>query len=278
MKRGMLLSLLLLLVLALPSLVIAQTESAPDTQFGSQRLLSTLRFGEALPASSVPPADALPAQEQPHKVPPGMLEGVYVGYNISAGRAGLRRLHFNSDGWVVKDVPEEGMIGFDFTAYRKARSTNRSWVGRYRVDGDKINIVWQDYTDDREQLTLEQDSAKPGIDTYVPMCLCTGKKFSGKYNYGLKGAGQYLQFSADGTFVDHKVLDQMLAPSTFYDHPRIRHGTYSIRSQTIIFKFGDGQRGTRTFIAPKAQAKGPRFDFIGLGWQTLYEEHHRDEP
>jgi hypothetical protein len=73
MKRGMLLSLLLLLVLALPSLVIAQTESAPDTQFGSQRLLSTLRFGEALPASSVPPADALPAQEQPHKVPPVML-------------------------------------------------------------------------------------------------------------------------------------------------------------------------------------------------------------
>jgi hypothetical protein len=269
---GMLLSPLLSLMVSLAPVAT----NADLNVFKS--FLSTLRFGDALAGSRVPPADALSAQEQPHKVPPGMLEGVYVGYNISAGRAGLRRLHFNSDGWVVKDVPEEGMIGFDFTAYRKARSTNRSWVGRYRVDGDKINIVWQDYTDDREQLTLEQDSAKPGIDTYVPMCLCTGKKFSGKYNYGLKGAGQYLQFSADGTFVDHKVLDQMLAPSTFYDHPRIRHGTYSIRSQTIIFKFGDGQRGTRTFIAPKAQAKGPRFDFIGLGWQTLYEEHHRDEP
>jgi hypothetical protein len=278
MKRGMLLSLLLLLVFALTSLVIAQADAAPDTQFASQSFLSIVRFGDGLPDSRVQQADAAPQVEKPHKVPQGMLEGVYVGYHISAGRAGLRRLHFNPDGWVVKDVPEEGMIGFDFTAYRKARNTNRSWVGRYRVDGDKINIVWQDYTDDRELLTLKEDSAKPGIDTYVPMCLCTGKKFSGKYNYGLKGAGQYLQFSADGTFVDHKVLDQMLVPNSFYDHPRIRHGTYSIRSQTIIFKFGDGQRGTRTFIAPKAQAKGSRFDFIGLGWQTLYEEHHVDEP
>jgi hypothetical protein len=240
--------------------------------------LANLRFGDELPGSHVPPADAAPAEEKPHKVGPGMLEGVYVGYNISGGRAGLRRLHFNSDGWVVKDVPEEGMIGFDFTAYRNARDTNRSWVGRYRVDGKRINIVWQDYTDDREQLTLNEDSAKPGIDTYVPMCRCTGTKFSGKYYYGLKGAGQYLQFSSDGTFVDHKVLDQMLVPSSFYDHPRIQRGTYSIQSQTLIFTFADGRRGMRTFIAPKAQEKGQKFDFIGLGLQTLYEEHYVDEP
>jgi hypothetical protein len=46
----------------------------------------------------------------------------------------------------------------------------------------------------------------------------------------------------------------------------------------VIFTFADGRRGMRTFIAPKAQENGQLFDFIGLGWQTLYEEHHIDQP
>ena len=110
------------------------------------------------------------------------------------------------------------------------------------------------------------------------MCRCTGKKFSGKYNYGLATSGQYIQFFPDGTFLDHQVLDQLLVPSSFYDHPRTQRGTYSIHSQTMIFTFADSRRGRRTFYAPKAQEGGPTFDWIGLGWQTLYEEHHLSEP
>jgi len=247
-----------------------------------QKFLSSVSFGESLPGAPVPPAANAPAEvtaDKPHQIPPGMLEGIYVGYSISSsGKAGLRRLHFNPDGWVVRDVPQEGMIGFDFTAYRNARDTNRSWVGRYRVEGNQINIVWQDYADDREILHLKTESAHPGLNQYVPMCRCTGKKFSGKYNLGLTGAGQYLQFFPDDTFIDHQVLDQMLVPSPYYDHPRIQRGTYSIQSQTIIFTFADGRRGMRTFIAPKAQETSAMFDWIGLGWHTLYEDHYHPEP
>jgi hypothetical protein len=77
------------------------------------------------------------------------LEGIYAGFEIGI-RGGLKRLNFNPDGWVVKDIPQEGMIGFNFTAYRNDRNTNRSWVGRYRVDGDQIHIVWEDYPNHRD--------------------------------------------------------------------------------------------------------------------------------
>lgn len=256
--------------------------------------LANLRFGDALPGSKVPAvgnsprpnssagpgaSDAAAIPEKPHKLPPGAMEGVYVGYSVSgSGRVGLRRLHFNADGWVVRDVPEEGMIGFDFTAYRNDRNTNRSWVGRYRVDGDQINIVWQDFTDDRELIRRNEGSAHPAPNVYVPMCRCTGKRFSGKYLWGLKTSGQYMQFFPDGTFIDHGVTDQMLLPNPYFEHPRTLRGTYSIQSQTVVFAFADGRRGMRTFLAPKAQEAGQLFDFIELGWQTLYEEHYQDQP
>lgn len=243
-----------------------------------QTFLASLSFGDALPGSKVPAIDVAVAEETPHKLPPGALEGIYIGFTITSGHAGLRRLHFNPDGWVVKDVLQEGMIGFDFTGYRNDPNTNRSWVGRYRVNGNTINILWQDYAEDREVIKRNENSYTPGIDTYIPMCRCTGKKFSGKYNWGLAGSGQYLQFSTDGTFLDHGVLDQMLVPNPHYDHPRTQRGTYTIQSQTIIFNFADGRRGMRTFYAPKAQEKGDVFDFVGLGWHTLYEEHHVNEP
>lgn len=245
-----------------------------------ETFLASLRFGEALPGATAPPMDDSAAvEEKAHKLPPGELEGIYMGFALeAAGKVSLHRLHFNPDGWVVEDVPQEGMIGFDFTAYRNDANTNRSWVGRYRVDGNKVNIVWQDYAEDRTQITRNESSFNPGIDTYVPMCRCTGKKFSGKYNWGLAGAGQYIQFFPDGTFIDHQVLDQMLVPSAFYDHPRIQRGSYRIQSQTMIFTFADGRRGMRTFYAPKTQEGGQSFDYIGLGWQVMYEEHHVNEP
>lgn len=252
--------------------------------------LASLSFGDALPGSQVPPLapqnNALPgsqpalppADEPPHKLPAGALEGIYMGYEISGGHAGLKRLHFNPDGWVVKDILQEGMIGFDFTAYRNSPDTNRSWVGRYRLGGDQIIILWQDYADDRQVIKRNETSPKPGIDVYVPMCRCTGLKFSGKYNFGLANSGQYIQFMPDGTFLDRGVLDQMLVPNPYFEHPRTQRGTYTIQSQTVIFTFADGRRGMRTFYAPKAQQQARLFDFIGLGWHVLYEDHYQNEP
>jgi hypothetical protein len=253
--------------------------------------LASLSFGDALPGSQVPPlapqdnsqpgSGATPAlsDEPTHNLPAGALEGIYMGFAIGGGgRAGLKRLHFNPDGWVVKDILPEGMIGFDFTAYRNRPDTNRSWVGRYRLDGDQIIILWQDFTDNRTVIKRNESSAKPGIDVYVPMCHCTGLKFSGKYNFGLANSGQYIQFMPDGTFLDRGVLDKMLVPSPYYDHPRTQRGTYTIQSQTVIFTFADGRRGMRTFYAPKAQQQARLFNFIGLGWDILYEDHYQNEP
>ena len=252
--------------------------------------LANLKFGDALPGSNIPHVDAAEghgttsasspdAEDKPHAVTPGMLEGFYVGGSVTgSGRISIGSLYFSPDGWVVKINLNDSMIGFDLTAYRNSKNTNRSWVGRYRVDGNDIHILWQDYTEHRDLIHRNEASAHPGLNSFVPTCRCTGKHFAGKYNYGLATSGQYLQFFADGTFIDHGVTDQMIVPSAFYEHPRTQRGTYAIQSQTMIFGFADGHRGMRTFIAPKAQEKGPTFDWIGLGIDTLYEEHYQSEP
>jgi hypothetical protein len=244
-----------------------------------ETFLASLSFGDALPGSQASLADTAPVEEEPHKLPPGALAGIYVGFSIGyGGRVVPKPLLFSPDGWVVKNVPDAGMIGFDFTANRNDPNTNRSWVGRYRVDGNQIDIVWQDYAGDRQVITRNEASARPGLDVYVPMCRCTGKKFSGKYNFGLAASGQYVQFFPDGTFLDYQVLDQMLVPSAYFDHPRTQRGTYSIQSQTMILTFADGRRAMRTFYAPKVQENGPVFDWVNFGGQTMYEEHYQNEP
>jgi hypothetical protein len=83
-----------------------------------------------------------------------------------------------------------------------------------------------------------------GKDTFIPTCRCTGKRLSGKYKWGSTHPDQYLQFFPDGTFVDFRITDQLLAIS--FDRPRIQRSAYSIQSQTMIFHFADGHRGMRT--------------------------------
>lgn len=235
--------------------------------------------GGAVVPTGVSGADAA------RQLPAGVLEGIYVSQTYGGGAsARFRRLNFNADGWVVRDIPQESMIGFNFTAYRNDRNTNRNWVGRYQVNGDEIDIAWQDFRGpgfpgERERVRHNEVSAHPaydpGWDNFIPMCSCAGKMLSGKYVWGAAGADQYLTLFPNGTFIDHRVTDQLIVPSRFYEHPRLQQGTYSIQSQTIMFNFADGHRGTRTFWAPKVQENDPTFEWIGLGWQTLFEEGYQ---
>lgn len=263
--------------------VMFMSNLPPGTEFNAyfhvfEQWLERLSFGEALPGAKPAVGNAEPGPEREHKLGPGELEGFYVGMSLGGGRVGRVPLYFSPDGWVVKIDLNNNMVGFDLTAYRNAKDTNRSWVGRYRVDGNQINILWQDYTEHRDVIKRNEASARPGLDTYVPACRCTGKKFSGKYLFGLASSGQYVEFSPDGTFLDHGVTDQMLIPNPYYEHPRTQRGTYQIQNQTIFFNFADGHRGARTFLAPKAQESGRTFDWINLGIQALYEEHYQNEP
>jgi hypothetical protein len=257
------------------TLIAAIQNRADSSRFAQE----TNRSSGATAAPVTP--DAVPAGDAARQLPSTALDGIYVALDVAFQK--IRRLNFSPDGWVVKDIPQESMIGFNFTAYRTDRNTNRNFVGRYQLERDKINIEWQDFRGpafppSREVVKRDEVSAHPvspvGWDIFIPMCRCIGKKFSGTYIWGQPAAGQYLQFFPDGTFLDHGVTDQLIVPSPFYLHPRIQRGTYSIQSQTMIFTFADGRRGTRTFIAPKAEENETMFDWIGLGWQQLYEQNY----
>jgi hypothetical protein len=247
-----------------------------------QTFLADLSFGDALPGSKIPAADGVqPDQETPQPLPAGMLEGVYVCTGGADGKPTNKQFIFYPDGLMVYGLPQEGMIGFDFAHYRPDSNPTKNWVGRYKMNGDEIDIVWQNQFGDparpvriKRNETVAHPAWDPGWDTFIPMCRCTGKRFGGKYIWGPPATDQYLQFFPDGTFIDHRVTDQLIVPSPFYEHPRIQRGTYSIQSQTMILSFADGHRGMRTFVAPKAQQDDPMFEWIGLGWQQLYEENY----
>lgn len=270
--------------------IVMFMSNLPQETYGAyhqvfERWLSNLSFGDSLPGSTIPASSADASagpvtEDKPHSLPPGLLDGFYVGGTVNGynGRVGLQTLYFSPDGWVVKIDLNKNMIGFDLNAYRNAKDTNRSWVGRYRVEGNDINVLWQDYAEHRDLYKRNEVSAHPAFNSYVPACRCTGKHFSGKYNYGVATSGQYIRFFPDGTFLDHSVTDQMLVPNPFFDHPRSQRGTYTIQNQTLIFNFSDGHRGMQTFLAPKAQERAQTFDWIYLGIHTLYEEHYQNEP
>ena len=211
-----------------------------------------------------------------------MLQGVYVCTAGADARPTNKQYIFYPDGFMMYGLPQEGMLDFDFDHYRSQDNKNRNMVGRYRVDGKTVKIVWQGQFGDPANpavIEINETSAHPmvdlGTEIFIPMCSCTGKKFSGTYRWGAPAADQYVQFSPDGTFLDHRALDQLIVPSQFYEHPRIQRGTYSIQRQTIIFNFADGHRGAQTFLAPKVQENNPMFDWIELGWKQLFEETYR---
>jgi hypothetical protein len=232
---------------------------------------------DASQPSAAPPPAVAPA-DSPDPLPSGALEGLYVGFSIHNARMENRFLLFTRDGWVFRDFPDEGLAGFNATAFRNDPSRNKSWTGRYRLDGNDIHILWQDSADDREILHLNEKGASEGLNTFIPVCRCTGTRFSGVYIWGLPAQGQYLQFFPDGTFLDHGTTDQLFEPSPYYDRPRILRGTYAIQDQALIFNFADGRRMKRIFMAPRAQKHKGRFDWINLGIHRLFERNYQPQP
>ena len=250
-------------------------------------ILSSLPWSTAHSAAQVSGAG--------HKASAGALEGVYVGFGLDHSHMGSRQYYFTADGWVINNIPRVNMDNFDMTAYRNDPS-NKLFIGRYRVDGNQIHIVWANNADRRDVIKFSESAANPGIDTYIPTCQCTGKRFSGKYHWSSPTDQRYVHFLPDGTFLDHGLTDQVVGVpnphgySGITDPPRNFRGTYSIQNQRLTFNFADGKRATVAFIAPKAIEKAPAFEWFGLGHGTgvpgaetvvllmLYEEHYQVEP
>jgi hypothetical protein len=235
---------------------------------------------EVLPPANPGPGASTPSvDESAQDIPSGMLAGVYVSTADSNLRPRNSQYIFYPDGFVMNGVPEEGMLAFDFNRYRTENNREGNWVGRYQLQGDLVKIDWVNRQANPSIIQLNQSIAQSpastGPQVFFPACRCTAKHFSGVYHWNAGRADQYIEFFPNGTFIDNRVLDEMIAPSRFFDHPRIQNGTYQIARQTIIFTFADGNRATRTFLAPKVQQGDPRFDWISLGRQMFFEQNYR---
>jgi hypothetical protein len=233
--------------------------------------------------------------ESSHKLPAGALEGVYVGFSLDYSHQGSREYYFTADGWVINNIPQVNMDNFDMNAYRNDPS-NKLFIGRYRVDGNQIHIVWSNTATRRDVIKFDESAASPGIDTYVPACRCTGKRFSGKYHWASPTDQRYVQFFPDGTFFDHGLTDQIVGVPNPHgyagitDPPRNFRGTYAVHNQQLTFSFADGKQATVAFIAPKAKEKAPKFEWMGVGHDSgvegaetvivlmLYEENYQIQP
>jgi hypothetical protein len=277
----------------------AARENSPadaDGDSSSPRNKTSAKRGQpAADGDSAKDLDAAPQTEAARKLPAGALEGIYVGFGLDHSHMGARDYYFTADGWVVNNIPLVNMDNFDMAAYRNDPS-NKLFIGRYRVDGNQIHIVWANNATRRDVIKYDEAAAEPGIDTYIPTCRCTGKKFSGKYHWASPTDERYVQFFPDGTFLDHGLTDQVVGSpnphgySGITDPPRNFRGTYSVRNQRLTFNFADGKQATVAFIAPKALEKAPKFGWFGLGHGTgvpgaetvvvlmLYEEHYQVQP
>lgn len=265
-----------------------------NPESGIKQSSSKAREGDTGSKSDAQGSDA-GSEETDNKLPAGALEGVYVGFGIEHSHMHDNDYYFTADGWVINNIPRVNMDNFNMTAYRNNPS-NKLFIGRYRVDGNQIHIVWANDANRRDLVKYNQASANPALNMYVPTCRCTGKRFSGKYHWSSPTDKRYIQFSPDGTFFDHGLTDQVVGEPNPHgyagitDPPRNFRGTYSVHNQRLTFKFADGKQATVAFIAPKALAKAPAFKWIGLGHGSgvsdaetvivlmLYEEHYQVQP
>ncbi|HTC93772.1 MAG TPA: hypothetical protein VK699_10005 [Terriglobales bacterium] len=240
-------------------------------------------------------SDAAAEAQVEHQLPAGALEGVYIGFGLDRSPVVRHEYYFTADGWVINNIPQVNIDNFDMTAYRNDPS-HRLFIGRYRVDGNQIYIVWANSPDHRDVIKFNNAATDPGIDTFVPTCRCTGKRFSGKYHWSSPTDPRFLQFFPDGTFVDHGLTDQMVGLPNPHGYaaitapPRNFRGTYSISNRKLTFNFADGKQATVAFIAPKALEKAPSFGWFGLGHDSgvqgaetvilmmLYEENYQVQP
>ena len=280
----------------------ADLQAAPGSDLNhaalpAEKLIAAIRNPEVqLKRAAAKPtaSDAGAASPAGDKPPAGSLEGIYVGFGIEHAHLQERAYYFTADGWVINNIPRVHMDNFDMAAYRKDPN-NKLFVGRYRVDGNKINIVWSNNADRRDVIKYNPTGANPALDTYIPTCRCTGKTFSGRYHWPSPTDPRYVQFLPDGTFVDHGLTDQVVDPNPhgyagLTDPPRDFRGTYSVKNQKLTFNFADGKHATLAFIAPQALEKASKFEWIGLGHGTgvkdaetvivlmLYEEHYHVQP
>ena len=211
-------------------------------------------------------------------VPDGMLNRLYVANRLSdIYRNSINHdyLMFFPDGSVMHGLPDQGFDGFNFQTW--ASTADQALVGRYRAYGNRIEIVWNAANQRGSVERDENADDTRGNQVYIPVCRCSGAKFSGVYMWGPYS----IQFSPDGRFVDRGVADQFhFFPDSvqFFEHPRSGGGTYAVQNYTLYLDYGAGRRVRATFGAPAVQENAPQFNWISIGYNTLYRQDYRPAP
>jgi tetratricopeptide (TPR) repeat protein len=227
---------------------------------------ATGRVSVASQASSAT-NDAGAMQAKHRQVPPGMLDGVYVGLGFSGYGYHVEHefMVFSPDGSVLGDLPEGGLAGVNLAAFAR-NQPDKSLLGQYHVSGNRIDIVWQD--SHNQSVTFDDTSADvTGLHNFIPACHCDGAKFSGVYTWDKYA----LQFSPDGTFNDYGAVDAVL---TSTEHPRPGHGTYKIQDNTLFLSYVDGRQLRKSFAAPAVEEGRQSFRWIAISNITLNEQHY----
>jgi hypothetical protein len=207
----------------------------------------------------------------------GALDGVYAALVIGtfSNHVEHRFLVFYPDGWVLNSMPEGGLEGFNFAAFA-ADTSNRGLIARYRVDGEQVNMVWQDWAGRRDVVRHQEGTDVGAPNVYVPMCRCDGERFSGTYLWDYQSG---IEFTLDGTFVDRGVIDQLDTDLGQYNQPRVRRGTYRIHNYSLYMDFEDGQHRKTSFAAPAFQQSVHHYNWIAIyRWQILHRRGYQPPP
>jgi len=179
---------------------------------------------------------------------PGGLQGLYVTFRASEGdvatgtfkiRGSIAYLAFFPDGNVIRNLPKEGLQNLDFrAAIRKSRES----CGRYRLDGNTVNITWGD----NSTMTGVRDGTKMrfGNDMlpYQPAAHSDGLRLNGTYRPERGDPRSYLRFSPDGHFAESGVL-----PAVDFAAPP-GSGSYDIKDNTLTLSYGDGRSVKISFL------------------------------
>jgi hypothetical protein len=241
-------------------------ELAPNGMMAkAARQMLTLMNDSAISATA---ATSTADTTQSTHPPADTLDGVHVGYAFDGANlhVGHSFLVFSTDGFVLGELPDTGLDGAPMAAFvARQRQRDRSLVGQYRVLGPTAEIAWEDSR--RQTITYDESGANTtGLHHYIPACRCTDAKFSGVYTWE---KGSTLQFFPNGTFQDRGLMDLLILPNPYYEHPRFGVGSYEIRNNTLLLRYRDGHGFRGSFAATGADEGNGTFRWIAINQIVL---------
>lgn len=233
------------------------------------------------PAKAAPPADPwntpAGAPDKPAADPPappaaaasrstGGIAGVWYGMEFRDGYSysGITDTMYANknfhiafvvllpDGHLIKNAPEDGLVGLDFAAY--AASPLGYLTGTYAFAGDAGEATT---ASGKQPMTLVDGELHLGKLKLKRVPDITGTKLDGTYTAFTNTADPYLDgpgckqmitFHPDGTFDDRGAFVMACPPAPNEAKPP-GTGTYAIRDYTLILTYADGHTVKR-FLAP----------------------------